>query len=105
MTAGRKAMNERIYWVYILASRPGGAIYVGVTNDLANRVFAHKEGRGSKHTKRYGINRLVWYEAHGEVSAAIQRETSIKRWPRAWKTRLIYAFNPTWRDLYEDLNN
>ena len=98
-------MNERIYWVYILASRPGGAIYVGVTNDLANRVFAHKEGRGSKHTKRYGINRLVWYEAHGEVSAAIQRETRIKRWPRAWKTRLIYAFNPTWRDLYEDLNN
>ena len=98
-------MRERIYRVYILASRRGGAIYIGVTNNLSARVYAHKQGRGSKHTARYGIDQLVWYETHTDIAAAIQRETSMKRWPRAWKTNLIYAFNPAWRDLYQDLNN
>ena len=94
----------RLYFVYILASRPGGALYVGVTNDLSRRVWEHKMGRGGEHTRRYGIDRLVYYETFPSISDAIQRETSIKRWPRAWKANLILGLNPTWRDLYEELN-
>jgi putative endonuclease len=94
----------RLYYVYILASRPGGALYVGVTNDLSRRVWEHKTGKGGEHTRRYGIDRLVFYESYPSISDAIQRETSIKRWPRAWKTNLILSMNPTWRDLYEELN-
>lgn len=94
----------KTYWVYILASRPGGAIYVGVTNDLSRRVWEHKEGRGSEHTRRYGITRLVYYESYPDVRDAIQRESNIKHWPRSWKTQLIAALNPTWRELYDELN-
>ena len=93
----------KTYWLYILASRPGGALYVGVTGDLSQRVWAHKQGRGA-HTKRYGIDRLVYDESYPDVRDALQRERNIKYWPRAWKTRLIYGMNPTWRDLYEELN-
>jgi putative endonuclease len=93
-----------LYYVYILASRPGGALYVGVTNDLPRRVWEHKMGRGGDHTRRYRINQLVYYESYPSITDAIQRETSIKRWPRAWKTNLILGMNPTWRDLYEELN-
>ena len=101
----REARTPRkTYWVYVLASRPGGAIYVGVTNDLSRRVWEHREKRGGAHTRRYGIDKLVYYESYGDVHDAIQRETSIKRWPRAWKTNLIASMNPTWRDLYEELN-
>ena len=95
---------EKTYWLYILASRPGGALYVGVTNDLSRRVWEHKQGRGGDHTRRYRIDTLVYYESYLDVGDAIQRETSIKRWPRAWKTNLILSINPTWRDLYEELN-
>jgi putative endonuclease len=92
------------YYVYILASRPGGALYVGVTNDLARRVWEHKTGHGSGHARRYKIDRLVYYESYPSIVDAIQRETSIKRWPRTWKTNLSLGMNPTWRDLYEELN-
>jgi putative endonuclease len=95
----------KLYYVYILASRPGGALYVGVTNDLPRRVWEHKTRRGSEHTSRYKIDRLVYYESYPSVTGAIQRETSIKRWPRAWRTNLILGMNPTWRDLYEELNS
>jgi putative endonuclease len=94
----------KLYYVYILASRPGGALYVGVTNNLSRRVWEHKSGHGGAHTRRYGIDRLVYYESYPNVGDAIQRETSIKRWPRAFKTSLIFGMNPTWRDLYEELN-
>ncbi|MBF9195084.1 GIY-YIG nuclease family protein [Microvirga terrestris] len=94
----------RLYYVYVLASRPGGALYVGVTNALARRIWEHKTGRGSDHTRRYKIDRLVYSESYPSIADAIQRETSIKRWPRAWKTKLILEMNPTWRDLYEELN-
>ena len=94
----------RLYYVYILASRAGGALYVGVTNDLPRRVWEHKTGRGGTHTRRYKIVRLVYYESYPSIADAIQRETSIKRWPRAWKTNMILEVNPTWRDLYEELN-
>ena len=89
--------------VYILASRPGGATYVGVTSDLARRVEEHKQGRGSKFTSRYRIRTLVWYELHDTMIAAIEREKELKKWVRAKKSRLIAEVNPTWRDLYEEL--
>jgi putative endonuclease len=91
------------YFVYFLASRPGGAIYVGVTSDLVRRVYEHKTGAVKGHTKRYGIDQLVYFENYGEVHLALQREHNIKHWPRAWKTKLIFEQNPTWRDLYEEI--
>ena len=94
----------KTYWVYILASRPGGALHVGATNNLSLRVYEHKQGRGGEHTRRYKIDKLVYYESYPDVRDAIQREKNLKHWPRSWKTRLIYAMNPTWRDLYEELN-
>lgn len=91
--------GPKAYWVYIRASRPGGAIYIGVTNDLEKRVGEHRAGTGSQHCRRYGIGTLVWCEEFQDVREAIQRETSLKRWPRKWKTDLIYKTNPTWADL------
>ena len=94
---------DRTFWVYILASRPGGTLYVGVTNDLVRRVYEHREGLVRGFTKRYGIKTLVYYEQHATAELAIQREKNIKHWPRAWKTRLIAQTNPTWRDLFEEI--
>ncbi len=78
----------RQFYVYILASRPGGALYVGVTNNLVQRVYAHKNGLVEGHTKRYQIDQLVYFEVHETALAAIQREKNIKHWPRVYKTRL-----------------
>ena len=91
------------FYVYILASRPGGAIYVGVTNDLVRRVYEHKKSLVPGHTKRYGIDKLVYFEVHSTAYLAIQREKNIKHWPRAWKTRLIGENNAEWRDLYDEI--
>ena len=96
-------MHEYGGWVYILASKRNGTLYTGVTNDLIGRVAAHKDGVGSKFTRRYGVTLLVWYEVHQRIEAAIQRETSIKRWNRKWKLDLIEKDNPEWDDLYEKL--
>ena len=93
----------RQYYVYILASRPGGALYIGVTNDLIRRVYEHKNGFVDGFTKRYGIARLVHFEIFHTSRDAIQREKNMKHWPRAWKTRLILQSNPSWRDLYPDI--
>ena len=90
-------------YVYILASKPYGTLYIGVTNSLARRVYEHREGTASQFTKRYGVTRLVWFEAHETVPRAIQRETGLKRWKRDWKIDLVNALNPEWRDLYETL--
>jgi putative endonuclease len=95
--------SMRQFFVYILASRPGGAIYVGVTNDLVRRVYEHKNGFVAGHTKNYRINKLMHFEYYETARDAIQREKNIKHWSRAWKTRLIFEKNPTWRDLYEDI--
>ncbi len=89
--------------VYILASKRNGTLYVGVTNNLAARIFAHRVGRGSAFTKRYNVKMLVWYESYDLVTDAIQRETSIKRWPRQFKLNLIEKDNPGWNDLYDGL--
>jgi putative endonuclease len=91
------------YYVYFLASRPGGALYVGVTNDLVRRVYEHRRSVVKGHTKRYGIDRLVYFESYDDIRLAIQREKNIKHWPRVWKTRLIAQDNPAWRDLFNEV--
>ena len=96
---------ERTYWVYILASKRNGTLYIGVTNDLSRRVFEHKSKRSVTFTSRYNVGMLVWYESYSDVNEAIGREKQLKKWERAWKLKLIEDFNPTWRDLYLGLNN
>ena len=91
------------YWVYILASHAGGTLYVGVTNDLVRRIYEHREGLAEGFTHKYGVKRLVYFEPHGSILAAIQREKNIKHWSREWKIDLIVRDNPDWRDLYEDI--
>jgi len=86
-------------WVYIMTNRPNGTLYVGVTNDLARRTWEHREGIVDGFTKRYGLKRLVYAERYDDIRTAIQREKSLKHWPRAWKVNLILKGNPHWRDL------
>ena len=93
----------RAPFVYIVTNRRDGILYIGVTSDLPRRAHEHREGLISGFTKRYGLKQLVWYEAHDSIVSAIQREKTIKHWPRAWKVRLIHAMNPEWTDLYSDL--
>jgi putative endonuclease len=96
-------MKEKGGWVYIMTNRPNGTLYLGVTSDLSRRVYEHREGRLKGFTRTYGLKRLVWYEWHDDIELAIQRETSIKRWYRAYKTRAIMTRNPDWNDLYDEL--
>ncbi|QPC43213.1 GIY-YIG nuclease family protein [Kaustia mangrovi] len=91
-------------YVYILASRRRGTLYIGVTSDIARRVWEHKQGTGSRFATRYGATRLVHVESHGTIDRAIQREKTMKGWPRAWKIRLIESGNPEWDDLYDRVN-
>jgi putative endonuclease len=91
------------YWVYILASAPGGTLYVGVTNNLVHRTYQHREGLVAGFTKKYQVKRLVYFEPHDTAYAAIQREKNIKHWSREWKIDLIIKNNPDWRDLYDDI--
>lgn len=88
-------------YVYLLASKPYGTLYIGVTNNLADRIFAHRIGKGSEFTRKYNVTRLVWWEEHQLVAAAIQSETNMKKWKRDWKIDLVNASNPDWLDLYE----
>jgi putative endonuclease len=88
------------YFVYILASRIGGTLYIGVTNDLIRRVFEHKSKFVRGFTKRYDVVRLVYYEQYDDIEQAILREKRLKNWNRAWKIRLIEEKNPSWIDLY-----
>ncbi|MCC6961955.1 MAG: GIY-YIG nuclease family protein [candidate division Zixibacteria bacterium] len=90
-------------YVYILASRRNGTLYVGVTSDLKGRVWEHKTDMVEGFTSKYGVHMLVYYEVAGDIRSAITREKQLKKWNRGWKLRLIESFNPTWRDLYEDL--
>src|SRR5258708_2377007 len=88
-------------WLYIMTNRPNGTLYVGVTNDLARRAWEHREGMVPGFTKRYGLKRLVYAERHADIRMAIQRESTIIHWPRAWRLDLIMGQNPDWADLYE----
>jgi putative endonuclease len=93
------------YFVYILASRYKGTLYVGVTNDLARRVGEHKGGYVPGFTKTYGVTRLVYFEQYEAILEARARERVLKRWRREWKLKLIEGLNPTWRDLTPELIN
>ena len=88
--------------VYVLASKPLGTLYVGVTNDLHKRMAEHSQGLVEGFTKRYGIKRLVYFEMHESMANAIRREKRIKEWRRLWKIRLIERANPEWRNLFDD---
>ena len=91
-------------FVYILANRKQGALYTGVTNDIARRIGEHRDGTGSRFASKYAIFRLVYVEPHDDITAAIAREKAIKKRRRAWKIELIERLNPDWRDLYFDIN-
>jgi putative endonuclease len=91
------------YWVYIIASGPGGTLYTGVTNDLIRRTHEHREGLVPGFTKKYRVKSLVFFEQHDTAPAAIQREKNVKHWPREWKIDLIVSMNPEWRDLYDEI--
>ncbi len=95
--------SERSYWVYILASRIGGTLYIGVTNDLVRRVYEHKMGLADSFTKKYVIHRLVYFEQYNDIEAAILREKRLKKWNRSWKIQLIEELNPNWDDLYPQI--
>jgi putative endonuclease len=93
----------RNYFVYILASRSNGTLYVGLTGDLRRRVSEHKNGTIDGFTKDYAVHGLVWFEVHRDAHAAIHREKCIKNWRRSWKLDLIEAANPHWDDLFDGL--
>ena len=91
------------YYVYIMASRKNGTLYIGVTNDVVRRVYEHKEGLADGFTKRHGVKRLVHFETYDSIETAIRREKALKTWLRDWKIALIERDNPDWDDLYGDL--
>ncbi len=93
------------YYVYILASKRDGVLYIGVTNHLARRVDEHRQGVIEGFSKKYYVERLVYFEAFQYIDHALAREKTLKRWKRAWKIELIEKMNPEWKDLYEELNN
>ena len=97
------AKRPRAFYVYILASRRHGTLYIGVTNDLIRRVYEHKIKAVRGFTKRYNVYRLVWFEIYDDPENAIAREKELKKWRRDWKIRLIEESNPNWDDLYEGI--
>ena len=97
-------MTTKTYYVYILANETNVAVYTGMTNDLVRRVYEHKHHADpGSFTAKHKVTKLVYYDVTGEIEAAIEREKQIKSWNRKRKNKLITAFNPDWRDLYEQL--
>jgi putative endonuclease len=92
-----------VYYVYILASRKHGTLYIGVTRDLIRRVYEHRTDAVPGFTSRYGVHLLVWFESYDDPVNAITREKELKKWRRDWKVNLIERSNPNWVDLYESL--
>ncbi len=89
--------------LYILASKPNGTLYIGVTSNLIKRVWEHKNNRVEGFTQKYGVHQLVYFEFHGDMASAITREKRLKKWNRSWKMHLIEEQNPDWKDLYDGL--
>lgn len=100
---GETSAVQKVYYVYLMASRRNGTLYIGVTSDLARRAWEHREGMMSGFTKKYGVKLLVYYEAFDDIDAAIHRETRLKKYKREWKLNLIEQRNPDWHDLFGDL--
>lgn len=96
-------MNNKQYYVYILAKAPNSTFYVGVTSDLAKRVWEHKHEVADGFTKKYGIKTLVYYEVYEDINEAIRREKRLKKWNRSWKIKVIEEMNPEWSDLYDGI--
>ena len=92
-------------WVYIMADRYRGTMYIGVTSDLAARVWAHRESCGSKFCAKYGLKQLVYAEPAPTIEEAIAREKAMKKWRRAWKIELIERANPAWVDMWDTINH
>ena len=88
--------------VYIMSSRPRGVLYVGVTSDLVKRAWEHRNHFVAGFTRKYSVDRLIWFEMHETMDSALAREKSIKRWKRAWKIEMIERSNPEWRDLFDE---
>ena len=101
----QRLLSVMSYYVYILASRKNGTLYIGVTNDVARRVWEHRQGKGSVFARKYNVHRLVYVETHEDIEKAIQREKTMKEWPRTWKIGTIEALNPEWNDLYDEINH
>jgi putative endonuclease len=99
-TLGPEAVS---FYVYILASRRNGTLYIGMTDDLVRRVWQHREGLMPGFTKDYGVKLLVWYEQHETRESAFTRERQMKKWNRAWKLQVIESANPSWRDLWDEI--
>ena len=95
---------EKGGYVYIMADRYRGTLYIGVTADIAARTMQHREGKGGEFTSRYRLARLVYVEHHDDIEDAIAREKAMKKWRRAWKIRQIEEHNSDWEDLFETLN-
>ena len=91
------------FYVYILASKRNGTLYIGMTDDLVRRVWMHRAGIVPGFTKQHNVKMLVWYEQHSSRESAFVRERQMKKWNRAWKLREVEAMNPEWRDLYEEI--
>jgi putative endonuclease len=91
-------------WVYVMTNKPFGTLYIGVTSNIAARVWQHRCGIGSDFCRKHGLIRLVYAEEHGEISDAIAREKAMKAWKRNWKLRQIMEMNPDWDDLSDQLN-
>jgi putative endonuclease len=96
-------MDIKTYYVYILASKRNGTLYVGVTNDLIRRVYEHRNDLTKGFTNKYGVHRLEYYDECYNAESAIQREKRMKVWHRSWKIRLIEEMNPEWKDLYDNI--
>jgi putative endonuclease len=95
--------KEHRYFVYMMASKRNGTLYVGVTSNLSGRTAEHRDGLREGFTKKYRVHHLVWFEEFGDVHEAILREKRVKKWRRAWKLELIEAMNPDWLDLFAQI--
>jgi putative endonuclease len=96
---------DKQFYVYILASKRKGTLYTGVTSNLVQRVWQHKQNMIKGFTKKYNVKKLVYFEVHTNAESAITREKRIKKWRRAWKLELIEKNNPHWKDLYDIIGN
>ena len=94
---------DKVFYVYILASKRNGTLYIGVTSNLLKRIYEHKLKMVEGFTKKYDVNKLVYFEQHNTANTAISREKKLKNWRRKWKLGLIKKSNPDWKDLYKDL--
>jgi putative endonuclease len=104
MSRQRFGVRVKGGWVYIMSNKPFGTLYIGVTADIAARVWQHRNGKGSEFCKRHGLKRLVYAEKYPTIQEAIAREKAMKAWNRNWKLPQIIDANPDWTDLYETIN-